>query len=62
MKTYQEAKSYVHEALGDYVDDFNVDGIILALREINNSSFDFRNLDPDTFNTVIQHYDVKEDS
>lgn len=62
MKTYQDAQYYVHESLGDYVEDFDVDGIISALREINNNSFDFRNIDPDTFTAVIQDYDVKEES
>lgn len=58
--TQQDARYYVNEALGDYVEEFDVDAIIDDLREITGGSFDFQYIDHDDFNEVIQRHEVNQ--
>lgn len=55
--THQDARYYVHESLGDYVDHFDVDGIITDLREHTGGSFDFNGIDHDLFWATVQHHE-----
>ena len=55
MSTYGSIKEDVKAYLGEYVDDFDIDGIISDIRAAGVTDID--DMDPDDFQEIIQAHD-----
>lgn len=55
MSTYGSIKEDVKAYLGEYLDDFDIDGIVSDIRAAGVADID--DMDPDDFQAIIQAHD-----